>query len=263
MIIAYVTDPTLRRAVRLAGHPEEDVILDPDVAAEALSGGYPRLVVRSADRAWAGITPLDSGVPVLTLTPATLARWEQERHVSAFPGGRIEWLADRIAMLIHRQSGEADWVDRTLADLGRAAGSRLPSALRGFARRVLEFPSFYHDLGPVAAAYGLSRGALKARFRRRGIASPSLYLRWFRIIAVANQLSDRSLTVAQVAHRLGYTSAGNLCRSMLSLTGLTPTEVRTLRGWNRLLIGFAWNHLSSEAIEGWRNLEDLLRFRVA
>jgi len=31
---------------------------------------------------------------------------------------------------------------------------------------------------------------------------------------------------------------------MVSLTRLTPTEVRTVRGWNRLLIAFAWTYLT-------------------
>jgi len=263
MIIAYVTDPTIRAAVRLAGHPEEDVVLDPDAAAEALSGGYPRLVVRSVDGAWPVNLPFQDPVPVLTLTQATLARWESERHSMAFAGGRIEWMGNRIALMVERQASEVTWVDRTLSDLGRAAGTPLPPPLRGFARRVLEFPSFYDDLHPLADACRLSRGALKARFRRRGLASPSVYLRWLRIMAVAYQLSDRSVTVAQVANRLGYTSDGNLCRSMISLTGLTPTEVRTLRGWNRLLISFAWTYLGSDAVEGWRGLEDLFLSRVA
>lgn len=263
MIIAYVTDPTLRAAVRFAGHPEEDVILDLDAAAEALSGGYPRLVVRSVDGAWPVNVPFQEPVPVLTLTQATLARWESERHSTAFPGGRIEWLGSRIALLVERQASEVTWVDRTLGDLGRATGTTLPPALRCFARRVLEFPSFYDDLHPLADTFGLSRGALKARFRRRGLASPSVYLRWLRVMAVAYQLSDRSVTVAQVASRLGYTSDGNLCRSMIALTGLTPTEVRTLRGWNRLLISFAWTYLGSDAVEGWRDMEDLFLSRVA
>jgi AraC-like DNA-binding protein len=263
MIIAYVTDRTLRTAVRLAGHPEEDVILDPDAAAEALAGGYPRLVIRSADGAWPVLLPFEPSIPVLTLTRATLARWESERHGSAFHGGRTEWLGSRIALLVERQASDVTWVDRTLGDLGRAAGTPLPPALRGFARRVLEFPSRYDDLHPLAEACDLSRGALKARFRRRGLASPAVYLRWLRAMAVAYQLSDRSVTVAQVANRLGYTSDGNLCRSMMSLTGLTPTEVRTLKGWNRLLISFAWTYLGRDALDAWRGLEDLFLSRVA
>ncbi len=83
-------------------------------------------------------------------------------------------------------------------------------------------------------ACGLTRGALKARFRRRGLPSPYAYIRWLRIIACAHLLSDGTITVARTARRFGYTSAGNLCRTMTSLTGLTPTEARTQNGRNHL-----------------------------
>jgi len=147
--------------------------------------------------------------------------------------------------------------------LSRAAGGPLPPALRAFARRVLEFPSHYVDLHPVASSVDMTRGALKARFRRRGLTSPYTYLRWFRVIACAQVLSDRSVTVAQAAHRLGFTSDGNLCRTVRSLTGLTPTELRSVRGWNRLIISFAWQHLGPGAVERWRELDDIFPTRGA
>lgn len=142
------------------------------------------------------------------------------------------------------------WADRTLADLSKAAGTPRPAPLRAFGRRILEFPTHYHDLHAMARASHLSRGALKARFRRRGLESPYTYLRWFRMMAVSYLLSDREVTVAQAAYRLGFTSDGNLCRAMVSLTRLTPTEVRTVRGWNRLLIAFAWTYLTGFVARG-------------
>ena len=54
------------------------------------------------------------------------------------------------------------WVDRTLADLSKVAGTPLPAPLRAFGRRILEFPTHYHDLHAKARASHLSRGALKA-----------------------------------------------------------------------------------------------------
>jgi AraC-like DNA-binding protein len=165
--------------------------------------------------------------------------------------------------LIERSASEATWVDSALADLSRAAGARLPAPLRGFARRILEFPVHYKSLHPISKACGVTRGALKARFRRRGLASPYTYLRWLRIMAVAELLSDRSVSVATAAHRLGFTSDGNLCRMMGALTGLTPTEVRTVRGWQRLLITFAWIHLTPEALDAWTELDGLFGRRVA
>jgi len=264
MIIGYIPDPFVRAALLRAGHPEEDVILDPRLADEALAFGYPRLVVCGpADAGCAPFPRMESVPPVLVLSAAVLSRWEEERRSDAEAVARIQWMARRIREMVGREAWEVSWVDRALSDLGRAAGMPLPAALRGFARRVMEFPSHYDDLHPLAEACGLSRGALKARFRRRGLPSPYAYLRWFRSMAVAYALSDRSVTVAQVASRLGYTSDGNLCRSMLALTRLTPTEARTVHGWNRLLISFAWTHLGEGALEAWRGMDDLFVARVA
>jgi len=121
----------------------------------------------------------------------------------------------------------------------------------------MEFPSHYVDLHPLARVTGLSRGALKARFRRRGLVSPFVYVRWFRALAAAHLLADREVTTLQAAHRLGYTTGGNFCRTIKSVTGLSSTEVRGIHGWNRLLVTFAWRHLGPEALAGWGELEDL------
>jgi len=264
MIIGYTSDPLIRAALLRVGHAEEDVIVDPGLADEALAFGYPRLVVCApAEGSCDAVLRADRQPPVLRISASVLARWDEELRLVRRPGGRIEWVVGKLRESMDRDTLEVSWVDRTLSELARAAGTPLPPALRAFARRVLEFPSHYDDLCPLAAACGLSRGALKARFRRKGLPSPYAYLRWFRIMAVAYALSDRAVTVSQVASRLGYTSDGNLCRSMLSLTRVTPTEARTLHGWNRLLISFAWTHLGSDAIEAWRLMDDLFARRVA
>ena len=44
---------------------------------------------------------------------------------------------------------------------------------------------------------------------------------------------------------------------------MTPTEVRTAKGWNRLLVLFAWHYLTPDALEGWLGLEDLFLRRAA
>ncbi|GMV04156.1 MAG: hypothetical protein AMXMBFR53_04370 [Gemmatimonadota bacterium] len=265
MIVGYISDPLLRAALLEAAHPEEDVVLSPVLADEAVTFGYPRLLVRTEADQGVTLPPnvVEREIPVLTLATVTLARWDQERRDRGIPTSRTRWTAQRLAILLERESGTITWVDKTLAELGRAAGAPLPPALRGFARRVLEFPSHYDDLHPMADACGTTRGALKARFRRKSLPSPYAYLRWFRIMAVANALADRAQTVAQVASQLGYTSDGNLCRTMRSLTRLTPTEARTLHGWNRLLISFAWTHLGAEALDAWREMDDLFVARVA
>lgn len=264
MIIGYISDPFLRGGLHLAAHREEDVVLDRTLADEAVAFGYPRLVVcAEADGGRGLLPPGDPGAPVLCLTRTMLAAWEAERLAGEVPVPKVEWLGQRLRESVESHVAGPTWVDRALGDLGRAAGAQLPTSLRGFARRIMEFPSHYDDLRPVARACGVSRGALKARFRRRGLASPSTYLRWFRMMAVSHALSDRSLTVAQVASRLGFTSDGNLCRAMLSLTHQTPTQVRTLHGWNRLLIRFTWTHLGAEAVEAWHEMGEVFLTRAA
>lgn len=260
MIVLRVTDLLLRRAARGAAHPEEDVVADPELALEALQLGFPRLLVRSgsylSDRR-------PDGVRVLDLDDLTLRRWETERRSQELPPARLDHLTDRLRLLTERSSVEGTWVDSALADLGRAAGAALPPPLRTFARRVLEFPSRYTSLHGLADCCDTTRGALKARFRRRGLASPYMYLRWFRVLAVAEVLSDRRVTVSRAAHRLGFTSAGNLCRTTDALARMTPTELRTVHGWNRLIVRFAWIHLTPDALDAWGTLEDLFERRVA
>jgi AraC-like DNA-binding protein len=260
MIVARLTDPLLRKALSLAAHPEEDVIVGGGLVDDALQFGFPRLLVRSDG--YEGDDPPER-VPVLDLDDVLLRRWEVERRSTEVPCARLDFLADRLGESLDRSMDEATWVDAALADLSRAAGARLPLPLRAFARRVLEFPIHYTSLHPITIGCGLSRGALKAKFRRRGLTSPSIYLRWFRIMAVAEVLSDRSVTVSAAAHRLGFTSPGNMCRAMAALTRVTPTEARTLRGWNTLLISFAWSHLTPEALDAWAGLDGLFERRVA
>lgn len=243
MIVANVSDLRLRDALLRVAHPEEEVVCDEDLVLEAIDSGYPRLLVEA-----------DDGRPSLSdLTAAPTVRLK----VAGRKGRRFEEYVEELRDRVEQRAVAVSWVDRTLADLGRAAGQPLPPGLRACARRVLEFPSHYDDLQPLARSCHTSRGALKARFRRRGVPSPYSYLRWFRILAVANRLADADVTVAQAAAAFGFTSDGNLCRSMQGLTGLTPTEVRSRQGWNRLLLGFAWEHLTPEALAGWRDFEEL------
>lgn len=265
MIVGYVTDPYLRGGLLQAASREEDVVLDPTLADEAVTFGYPRVVVRHAPSGVSGLLPppLFSQVPLLVIGRNRLAQWEARRLAYEIPPPRAQWLGRELRGLLQEVAAGPTWVDRALGDLGRAVGAPLPPSLRGFARRVMEFPSHYHDLRPLARACGMSRGALKARFRRRGLASPSVYLRWFRALAVAYALSDRTASVVQVSTRLGFTSDGNMCRALTSLTGQTPTEVRTLHGWNRLLITFAWTHLDAAALAAWRELGDVFTARAA
>lgn len=260
MIVVRVNDPVLEAAVKVSAHPEEDVVTDRELGLDALRLGFPRVLVRAGY----GLSERPQGrVRVIDLDDVLLARWEAERRADVLPAPRLEHLASRLQGLLERSGSDRTWADAALADLGRAAGRRLPLPLRTFARRVFELPSRYTTLHDVSWACGLSRGAIKARFRRRGLESPYTYLRWFRVMAVAEVLSDTRVTVAGAAHRLGFTSAGNLCRITASVADTTPTELRTGQGWNRLVVRFASEHLTPGALDAWETLTQLFGRRKA
>ena len=259
MIAVHVSDPTLRRAVLRAASPEEDVF-DGVLARDAVEFGTPRLLVLEEGLRWRGRF---DRAPVLEIRGAMLREWDGARRALELPPTRLEFVTDRLAALMESSASRGSGADRTLAELSRAAGARLPEPLRGFGRRVMEFSHHYRSLHSLAEACGTSRGALKARFRRRDLATPSTCLRWFRIFAVADLLSDPEVTVAAAARRLGFTSDGNLCRMLSAVTGMTPTRMRDPAGWRALLLDFAGRHLGPDDLEGWATLDDLFRRRAA
>lgn len=265
MIVAPVTDPVLRAALVRAARPDEDVVWEEDAVLEALYSGFPRILVRLPEDghpAGPALDYLSLDVPDLTLNRAMLRSWDRERRRTGRLRGRVEDATLRLRLAI-REVAEPTWVDDAFLDLGRAAGAPMPRSLRGLGRRVMEFPAHYADLGPLAAKAGLSRGALKARFRRRDLPSPYTYLRWFRIFAAAHALADRSRSIADVAHTQGYSHGGNFCRTVQDTTGMTPSSLRSVQGWSRLVVAFAWRYVVPFPADVWDSLDDLFLRRAA
>jgi len=266
MIVALCSDPLLRAALRRTAHPEEDIFFEERLVGPALEQGFPRVVVYVPEDGHPLVRRLahmDQRIRTLAITQATLRAWEVERRSYEVPPPRVDHTAARLRALLAHDTTSPSWVDRALADLSRAAGTRLPAPLRSVARRVLEFPVHYTDLHGLAEVSRMSRGALKARVRRRGLPSPSVYVRWVRVMAAAQLLADRNVTTIAAAHRLGFTTGGNFCRAITSVTGLTSSEVRNVQGWNRLLVTFAWRYLGKTALEQWETLDDLFLRQAA
>jgi AraC-like DNA-binding protein len=157
----------------------------------------------------------------------------------------------------------SDWVETVFSDLTHTVGRGLPANLRGFSRRVLEFPIKYSSLASVGETFGISTGALKGRFRRRGLPSPSRYLRWFRLLTAARVLSDPYETTLTASYRLGFASDGNFCRWVQATSGVTPSS---LRDWNSrllLLVRFAEECLNNGTLDEWESFGDLFLRQVA
>jgi AraC-like DNA-binding protein len=266
MILAPIQDRTLRAAVRRAALPEEDVFHSFEDVRQALRFGYTRLLVCQAEdrRQLGGELPLRSlKVPVLVVTGPTLRSWEAAWEVDGLAVTRIDDSALRLRGLMAKAAQDCDWVEDVFSDLTHIVGQGLPPELRGFCRRVLEFPIRYSSLTLLGEAFGLSSGALKARFRRRGLPSPSRYLRWFRLLAAARILAEAEETTLTASFRLGFASDGNFCRWVRATSGLTPSSLRDWNGRLLLLIRLAEECLPPGSYERWESLGGAFLRRVA
>jgi len=266
MILAPIEDRRLRQVVRRAALPEEDVLHRMADVGRALDFGYPRLLAcRSEDqRRLEGL--LDLGrrrIPLLAIRGPT--RWVRYEGRSA-DGFAILPMDEASVRLRHLMEDAADspgWVEALFADLVHMVGHPLPPELRGFSRRVLEFPVHYASLKAVAGRFGLTSGALKARFRRRDLPSPSQYLRWCRLLAAAHILSDPAETVLSASFRMGFASDGNFCRWITAGSGLNPSKLREWDGRLFLLVRFAEECLSDASLEQWSGMRGLFLRDVA
>ena len=266
MILAAVSERFLREATANAGLPEEDCLTDEGEVLAALRFGFPRLLVYSREEQSPLVQSaavLCPGLPTIALTRTMLSEWDRAWRSEGGGYSRAADAGRRLAGLVHLSSGSPRWVEDVFRHLSSATGGALPLAFRSFTRRILEFPRRYHDLHSVADLSGCSRDALKARFRRRDLPSPSRYLRWLRTIAVGYALGEDGATTASVAHRFGYSSGGNLCRSVQGLVDHTTLELREPVARSRLMLRFATELLDDDRLAGWRHLEELFVRRAA
>ena len=251
----------LLSAVQRAARPDEAVLWAPRWVEEALVRGWPRALV--CDDRWRVWPRRRSDMTVINVDTDLIRAWDRARRRHDVPPERVPYAAHQIATMLAQASPPVTWVDRLLGDLGRLAGGPLPLPLRAFARHTLELPVRYTSLHDLTETVGLSRGALKARFRRRDLDSPFTYLRWFRAMAVAEVLSDPEVTVAAAADRLGFTSGTNMCRMVRVLTGATPGALRDPGARRSLRVAFASRHLTRESLPGWARLGDVFGRRLA
>lgn len=259
MIVAFLRRPELTSAVRSAAMPEEDVFFDGERARDALRRGFPRLLILDEGGAVPRLLVRGPHVPVLRLVEPSQVFGSRDASSLAVTGVDD---ARGLRRLMSEAAAAGTWVDGLLRELVTVSGHTLPHAFRGLARRVLEYPAEYADLHAVSSLTGLSRGALKARFRRRGLRSPSAHLRWLRALAACHVLADGSRTVGETAYRLGYTSAGNLSRTVQSVTGRTPGELRSPVHRQALTVSFAQRFLSGASRGGWLELSPIFLRRT-
>ena len=134
----------------------------------------------------------------------------------------------------------------------------LAGPFKALSRRVLEDPTRLATIEAVAPVFDLTPGALRARFRRRGLPSPAWYLRWFRLLAAAHRLRTTDDTVSRVAWRLGFHSSGNLCRYVRAVAGRRAGALRAPESGIELALRFMAEGLGPGQYTAWGRLEGTL-----
>jgi AraC-like DNA-binding protein len=123
------------------------------------------------------------------------------RYASSLPEGDVGWLAALR--------------DR---DVGRAL------------RLLHTYPERQWDVARLGREIGMSRSALATRFTRIVGAPPMRYLGSWRVQLAKRLLEDRTLSIAQVAARVGYGSEAAFHRAFKRQVGVPPGEWRQSAG---------------------------------
>ena len=258
MILAPIKDSSLLRAVRRASLPVEDVFVETEDILRALRVGFPRVSIlesESDDMVARLIRSIGSELPILEVAPLDLR--SLRGATTTVVTRQIDIDPFRLRRMIEQVARPMSWVDGLLRDLGRSAGRPLPLELRAFARRVLEFPSLYARTEEIAGNAGLTPGAMKARFRRRGLPSPFAYTVRLRALCACDLLARPEVTTSSVAYHMGYSSSGNFCRAFLHLTGMRPSAGATVQGRLAVTTSFAAELMQAEQLEKWDSLGPL------
>lgn len=119
------------------------------------------------------------------------------RYLSTLPAENVGWLSGL------RDDG-----------IGRALG------------KLHERPTHDWSLDELAREVGLSRSVLAERFAALVGMPPMHYLARWRIQLASNWLSSTSMTIAEIAGRVGYGSEAALSRAYKRWVGVGPAEWR-------------------------------------
>ena len=98
------------------------------------------------------------------------------------------------------------------------ADERLAGAIRAIHAR----PADNWTVAGLAKAAALSRSAFFVRFRQAIGVAPMVYLLTWRMALAKNLLRDKSMTVADVAERVGYSSASSFSVAFTRYVGISP-----------------------------------------
>lgn len=183
-----------------------------------VTGGLRMLAVGPSRRTHHQPLPVGSTVAGVRLRPGAL---------SILTGLPADELCERVVPLGRLAPDGRSTVASLMAALSRLAEPR-PSGQDCAVRacRLLDVALRAPSIRSVADAVGVAERTLRWLFARHVGLSPSVFHQ-VRRMQRALALSGRSLPVADIAHRTGYSDQAHMCRQLRSLTGLTPGSLLT------------------------------------
>jgi AraC-like DNA-binding protein len=101
-----------------------------------------------------------------------------------------------------------------------------PPDTRLFFEALIRSAPHHVTVRQLARTLHLPASTLLSRFQRAGLPSPKSYLAALRLLHAALLLEDRGRSVADVAHRLEYSSPQSFGRHVRAMLGVTATEFR-------------------------------------
>jgi AraC-like DNA-binding protein len=114
---------------------------------------------------------------------------------------------------------------RIMAELD-ADLSDVPPDCRLFFELIMRRAASLTNVGLLARELRVVPSSLMSRFHRAGLPSPKTYLAHARLLHAAFLLSNRGLSISDVAHRLEYSSPQSFGRHLRALLGITAGEFR-------------------------------------
>jgi AraC family transcriptional regulator len=140
-----------------------------------------------------------------------------------------EWLMNDTASPIAIQALALEIAAHLIREDERSAGARPPIWLKRVKQRLDDDFTRTPSLAELAGIGDVHATHLARHFRRHYRRTVGEYLRQRRVDAAMEFLSEKKLSLTEVALESGFSSHGHLCTVFKRLTGMTPAEFRDAR----------------------------------
>jgi AraC family transcriptional regulator len=140
-----------------------------------------------------------------------------------------EWLLNDTASPIAIQALVLEIAAHLIREEEARAGVQPPLWLKRVKQRLDEAFAETPSLGELASIGGVHPTHLARHFRRHYRLTIGEYLRQRRVDAAMELLSEKELSLTEIALESGFSSHGHLCTVFKRLTGMTPSQFQEMK----------------------------------